>query len=90
MTAVLVVTAVVLALSGLLVLVRLLRGPTRWDRIVAVDMLVIVVISGIAVDSALRRQGGNVSLLLVVALVGFLASVSAVRVLEEGDDDDPR
>lgn len=86
MTPVLVVTAAVLALSGALVLVRLLRGPTRYDRIVALDMLVIVVISGIAVDSALRRQGGNVSLLLVVALVGFLASVSAVRVLEEDDD----
>lgn len=81
MGTVLMVTAGLLAVSGLLVLVRLFRGPTRFDRLVALDMLLVVMVAAIAVDAALRGAGVNVVLLVVIALVGFLSTVGAARLL---------
>ncbi|WP_422768731.1 monovalent cation/H+ antiporter complex subunit F [Plantactinospora sp. WMMC1484] len=79
MSIALVVTAGLLAVAGLLVLVRLLRGPTLHDRLVALDTLVVVLVSAIAVEAARSGEGGNVILLVVVSLVGFLSTVSVVR-----------
>lgn len=84
MTAVLVSTAVMLGVSGVLVLVRLLRGPTLHDRLVALDVLLVLVLSGIALAAALRDDETLVVLLVVVALVGFLSTMTAVRLLPEG------
>ncbi|MDW5329672.1 monovalent cation/H+ antiporter complex subunit F [Plantactinospora sp. KLBMP9567] len=82
MRSALVVTAGLLAVAGFLTLVRLFRGPTLHDRLVALDTLVVVVISGIAVEAALRDAAANVILLVVVALVGFLSTVSVLRLTE--------
>ncbi|MEY9212786.1 monovalent cation/H+ antiporter complex subunit F [Thermobifida halotolerans] len=83
MTTVLAVTAGMLAIAGLLTVVRLLRGPTVDDRLVALDTLVVVAVSGIAVVAALRQEGASVFLLVVVALVGFLSTVAVVRLVED-------
>lgn len=78
-TTVLVVTAVLLGVTGLLTPVRLVRGPTVDDRLAALDTLVTVAVSGIAVTAALAGEGAAVIVLTVVALVGFLSTVAAVR-----------
>jgi multicomponent Na+:H+ antiporter subunit F len=83
MSVVYVVTLSLLAVSGLGCLVRLMRGPSRFDRVVALDMLVIVVMSGIAVEAAWRREGANVLLIAVVALVGFLGTVGVTRLVPD-------
>ncbi len=84
MTVVFALTGALLTLSALLVVYRLLRGPTLHDRVASVDTIVVLVITGIALQAAVRGEGGGVALLLVVALVGFLSSASVVRLL--GDD----
>lgn len=83
MTTVLTVTASLLVLGGALTLARLLRGPTVYDRLVALDTLVIVVVSGFAVDAALHGDAANVVLLVVVALVGFISTLAVVRLMPE-------
>ncbi|HET7327732.1 MAG TPA: monovalent cation/H+ antiporter complex subunit F [Nocardioidaceae bacterium] len=81
MTTVLQITLGLLAVGGLLTLVRLLRGPTSYDRLVALDTLVIVVVSGVAVEAALHRDGASVVVLVVVALVGFVSTTAVARLL---------
>lgn len=85
MTVVFFVTLSLLSLAALASLVRILRGPTILDRIVGLDMLVVVIVSGIAVEGAWRRQSANIVLLVVVALLGFLSSLAVVR-LTGGED----
>lgn len=79
MTAVLVTTGGLLFVAAALVLVRLLRGPTTYDRLVALDVLVVVLLGGILLDALWRREGANIVLLVVVALVGFLSTVAVLR-----------
>lgn len=83
MTVVFAITLGLLVLAELLVLVRLTKGPSTLDRIVAVDVLVILVVAGAAVGEGISGQGTNIALLVVVALLGFAGSVTAVRLTEK-------
>jgi multicomponent Na+:H+ antiporter subunit F len=78
-TAVLMVAAALLFLAAILTLVRMLRGPSIHDRLVALDLLVVIVLGGILLHSVWRGEAANVILLVVVALVGFLSTVSVLR-----------
>lgn len=82
MNAVLVVCFAGLGLAALLVLVRLVRGPSVPDRIVALDVLVQIVVAGIAVAAAVTRDGTYLSVLVAVSLLGFVGTVSVGRFVE--------
>ncbi|HEY5762706.1 MAG TPA: K+/H+ antiporter subunit F [Rhodocyclaceae bacterium] len=74
-----------LVLSMLLCGWRLARGPTRVDRILALDTLYIntvalLVVGGIATDSALYFEGA-----LVIALLGFVGTVALTKYLLNGE-----
>lgn len=86
MTVVYAITLAMLGLAMLGTLVRLVRGPSRFDRVLALDVLVVVFVSAVAVEAAWRRDGGNVVTLLVVALVGFVGTTAFAR-LAGGDED---
>jgi multicomponent Na+:H+ antiporter subunit F len=68
-----------LGLAGALTLYRLLRGPSTLDRVVALDVFVVLTVVAAAVYVAVYRDGSNIPLLAAVALVGFVGSVSAAR-----------
>lgn len=72
-----------LVLGGLLTSVRLLRGPTTLDRIVALDMSGILLAAGLVVDAARTGTTVNVALIVVIVLLSFVASVTAARLVEE-------
>ncbi|SFF64304.1 multisubunit sodium/proton antiporter, MrpF subunit [Actinacidiphila alni] len=76
------VTAVVLALlvaSGVMVFVRLARGPSMLDRAVAVDALLAVVVAGLGARTAEARTPYTLPVLLVLAFLGFTGSVAIAR-----------
>ena len=80
-----VVTDVCLALlvvAGGLCLLRLVRGESVADRVVALDSLLVVIISGIAVDAASRQSGVFLDVLVVGALVAFAGTVTVARYVE--------
>ena len=82
MTAVYAIALAGLALSGALVLVRLVRGPFASDRIVALDTLLQLVIAGIAVGAAVTRRGDFLAVLIAASLLGFLGTVLVGRFVE--------
>ena len=71
-----------LGIAALLCLLRLVRGPTVPDRIVALDALLSVVVSGIAVGAATTGDGSFLSVLVAVALLGFVGTVTVARYVE--------
>ncbi len=71
-----------LAGAGLLCVVRLLRPCSLADRIVALDSLLIVIVSGIAVQAARTRDGTYLDVLVVAALLGFVSTVTVARFIE--------
>ncbi|WP_314173500.1 MrpF/PhaF family protein [Streptomyces winkii] len=78
--------------SGVLVVVRLVRGPSTLDRAVALDALVAVVMAGIGVLTAAQEIPYYLPALLVLAFLGFTGSVSIARFLalrDEAGSEDP-
>ena len=65
--------------APLLALVRLARGPSLLDRVVATDILLVIIAAGLAVHAALRRDPTVVPVLVVVSLLAFVGSVSVAR-----------
>ena len=79
MTAVYWAAYLLLGGGALLALVRLARGPSLLDRVVATDVLLVIVSAGLAVYAALARDPTVVRVLVVVSLLGFVGSVSVAR-----------
>jgi multicomponent Na+:H+ antiporter subunit F len=73
------VVLVMVGLSTALALYRLLRGPTTLDRIVALDVVLVLTLVAAGVYVAYYRDGSNIPLLAAVALVGFVGSAAAAR-----------
>lgn len=61
---------------------RLLIGPGLADRVAALDVSLICLMGALAVDAARRDDTTYLSLLVVIAIIGFTATVAASRFLE--------
>ena len=82
---------VALALVGLamfLTFVRLVRGPTLPDRVVALDLMGVLAVGMIAAYAVAADQPGLKDPAAVVALVGFLGTVAYARYLERRGRDE--
>ncbi|MFJ1539993.1 monovalent cation/H+ antiporter complex subunit F [Micromonospora chalcea] len=79
MTVVAVIVTALLVVAGGLTLVRIIRGPSILDRAVATDVLLAVAVAAIATEAAYSRDATALPVLVVLALVGFVGSVSVAR-----------
>ena len=79
-----IIVSVVLALAAVLALVRLARGPSLLDRLLAIDVLLAVVCAGLIVDMAAGGHMNNLTLVVVICLVGFIGSVAVARFVTDG------
>lgn len=71
-----------LAVAALLCLLRLVRGSSVADRIVALDLLLVITVSGIAVTAIATGSGAFLDVLVVAALLGFVGTVTVARYME--------
>jgi len=74
----------VLGISLVLLVFRLLRGPSLSDRVVALDMLSFVAIGVIAVYTVATESAVMLDAALILALVAFLGTVAFARYVERG------
>jgi multicomponent Na+:H+ antiporter subunit F len=70
----------------LLAMVRLVRGPSLPDRVVAVDLLSAVAVGVVAAWSVATNDPIYLDVALLVALVAFLGTVAFARYAELGGD----
>lgn len=79
MSVVVVVCGVLLTVAAVLALVRAEKGPTLLDRTIALDVLTSIVVCAVALEAAWSRRIDTVPILVVLALVGFVGSVTIAR-----------
>jgi multicomponent Na+:H+ antiporter subunit F len=65
--------------GALLALIRLARGPSLLDRVVATETLLVIISASLTVHAALERDATVVPVLVVVSLLAFVGSVSIAR-----------
>jgi len=72
----------ILGLAALLCLVRMIRGPRLADRIVALDTLLLMVVSGIAVQAAVTGDDTYLDVMVVAALLAFAGTSMVANFME--------
>lgn len=76
------VALALIAVGGAGFLYRLVRGPSLADRVVALDGLLTIIVTGVIAWSAYRRDGTYLTVGVVVALVAFLGTSAFARFVE--------
>lgn len=73
------ITTVLFGAAAVLALVRAERGPTMLDRTLALDVLTSVVVGAVALHAAWTMRTDTVPVLVALAMVGFIGSVTIAR-----------
>lgn len=72
-----------LLLALVLSFIRLVKGPSVNDRIVAMDLIASVVIGFILVYSIYSKQGIYIDIAIVISLVSFVGTVAISTYLQQ-------
>ena len=76
---------VMLSVALLLAVVRLVRGPTLPDRIVAIDLIGVLVVGLIVVLAGSTKVRATLDAAIVIALIGFVGTVAYATYVQRGD-----
>jgi multicomponent Na+:H+ antiporter subunit F len=79
------ITLVTLGVALLIALIRLVKGPTLPDRIVAMDLFGVIVVGLIVVFAGSSRVRATLDAAVVIALIGFLGTIAYATYVERGD-----
>jgi len=70
-----------LMLSAVLVFIRLVKGPQAADRVVALDLISILVVAFLAAYAVHSRETAFLDVAIAYALIAFLGTVALSRFL---------
>lgn len=76
------IVLLILATSAVLAFVRLLKGPSLPDRVVAVDLLGTLIVSVLVVGAAATGERSFLDVAIVIALVAFVSNIAYARFIE--------
>jgi multicomponent Na+:H+ antiporter subunit F len=79
------ITLGTLGLALIIAFIRLVKGPTLPDRIVAMDLFGVLVVGLIVVLAGSSGVRATLDAAIVIALIGFLGTVAYATYVERGD-----
>jgi multicomponent Na+:H+ antiporter subunit F len=79
------ITLVTLGVALIVAFIRLVKGPTLPDRIVAIDLFGVLVVGLIVVLAGRSGVRATLDAAIVIALVGFLGTIAYATYVERGD-----
>lgn len=71
-----------LALAGILAVVRVGRGGSLPDKVLGADTVILVVAGGIAAGAGVARSAAFLDALLVVTMLSFVGTITVARYVE--------
>lgn len=90
--------ALILGVSAILVLIRIVRGPSVLDRTISSEVLISTFICALGLSIATTRLSSTLPILISLSLTGFVGSVAVARFVardhdrnadDDGDHDRP-
>lgn len=73
------IVTTLLVVAGALTLYRIVRGPSTFDRIVATDVMLAIIVAATAAGAAYTKDGAVLPILVVLSILGFTGSVGVAR-----------
>ncbi|MBW3467937.1 cation:proton antiporter [Arthrospiribacter ruber] len=78
----------ILGISVILVFIRFLKGPSIPDRVIALDVLILIAIGIIAIYSMQNDQSTFLDIAMLFALIAFLGTVAFAYFLIQRSEKD--
>ena len=75
-------TLTLLALAAVLTFVRRVRGPTLPDRVIALDLIGVLIVCTLVVLAASTAERAFLDVAIVIALISFVGTVAYASYLE--------
>lgn len=82
MTEIIFMVGVVLLIALLLILIRALRGPTVFDRILAVNAMGTKTVILVAIIGFISERADFLDIALLYALMNFIATIAVLKFIE--------
>jgi multicomponent Na+:H+ antiporter subunit F len=71
-----------LALAAALTFIRVVKGPTLPDRVIAVDLIGVLMVCLLVVTARATAEQAFLDVAIVVALISFVGTVAYARYIE--------
>ncbi|GAA0958838.1 monovalent cation/H+ antiporter complex subunit F [Frigoribacterium faeni] len=85
MTVVAYVVGALFAFAGLASVIRIVRGPSILDRMIASDMLLTTLICVLAADMVFNGHTRTIPVIIVLALSAVFGSITVARYVSKQD-----
>ena len=72
------------AITGILILVRIILGETTFDRILAVNSLGTVIVIGVSLHGFYSNRPEFLDIAIVYALINFIGTVAVLKLFSTG------
>jgi multicomponent Na+:H+ antiporter subunit F len=72
------------AISGILVLIRIVLGKTTFDRVLGVNSLGTIIVIGIALHGFYSNRPEFLDIAIVYALINFIGTVAVLKLFSAG------
>lgn len=72
------------AISGILILIRIILGQTTFDRVLAVNSLGTIIVIGIALHGFYTNRPEFLDIAIVYALINFIGTVAVLKLFSTG------
>jgi multicomponent Na+:H+ antiporter subunit F len=76
-----------LAVAGLILLYRVIAGPSLLDRVIASDVLLTTLIIVVGAEMTINSHTRTIPLMVVLAAVGVFGSISVARFVTRANAD---
>jgi multicomponent Na+:H+ antiporter subunit F len=76
------VALTLLAVAGGLTFIRLAKGPTLPDRVIAIDLIGVLMVCLLVVMAGITAHQAFLDVAMVVALISFVGTVAYARYIE--------
>jgi multicomponent Na+:H+ antiporter subunit F len=76
------IAASMLALAAALTFIRLVLGPTLPDRVIAIDLIGVLIVCLLVVIAGSMAQAAFLDVAMVIALISFVGTVAYARYIE--------
>jgi len=76
------VALVMLAFAAALAFIRLVKGPTLPDRVIAIDLIGVLMVCVLVVTAGSTAEQAFLDVAMVIALISFVGTVAYARYIE--------
>lgn len=87
MEIVVLIVAAMLTFAAAGTIYRIAKGPSLLDRVIAADVLLAIFGAALATEMAMNKHLGNLALLVVLTVIGFIGSVTVARFVAHKKED---